>query len=85
MTLRIDQSQSQGFRVFTLTGRIETEHIAQLEELFKRDRKSIVLDLAEVRLADRDAVRFLARCEADGMEVKNCPSYIREWMNRDKE
>jgi len=41
------------------------------------------LDLREVKLADRDAVRFLARCEADGIQLKNCPPYVREWILAD--
>ena len=36
-----------------------------------------------VRLADRDAVRFLRGCEADGMKLENCPAYLREWMDRE--
>jgi len=38
-----------------------------------------------MRLADRDAVRFLSGCEADGMKLENCTAYIREWMNREKD
>jgi len=41
--------------------------------------------LGEVRLADRDAVRFLRDCEADGMKLQNCPLYIREWIDREKD
>jgi predicted metal-binding protein len=37
-----------------------------------------------VRLADRDAVRFLRGCEADGMKLENCPAYVREWMDTEK-
>jgi hypothetical protein len=41
--------------------------------------------LRDLRLADRDAVRFLRGCEADGMKVENCPAYIREWMDREED
>jgi hypothetical protein len=37
-----------------------------------------------VRLADRDAVKFLRDCEADGMKLENCPAYVREWMKGKK-
>jgi hypothetical protein len=33
-----------------------------------------------VRLVDREAVRFLAACEARGIQLKHCPSYVREWI-----
>ncbi len=32
---------------------------------------------------DRDAVKFLARCAANGMELGHCPPYIREWIVRE--
>ena len=42
----------------------------------------IAFDLQEVRLVDREAVRFLADCETRGIKLKNCPSYVREWIER---
>ena len=38
----------------------------------------------DVRLAARDAVKFLRDYEADGMKLENCPEYVREWMERGK-
>ena len=85
MTLRLEQSTRQRFTVFTLSGRVEAENVPELKELFDRDYRNIILDLRDVRLADRDAVRFLSGCEADGMKLENCPAYVREWMNREKD
>jgi hypothetical protein len=85
MTLRIERSARQSYTVFTLSGRIEAEQVTQLEELFDDDYRNIILDLRDLRLADREAVRFLTGCEADGMNVENCPVYIREWMNRERD
>ena len=85
MTLRIERSARERFTVFTLSGRMEAEHVAELKELFDRDYRNIILDLWDLRLADRDAVRFLRGCEADGMKLENCPAYIREWMDREKD
>jgi L-alanine-DL-glutamate epimerase-like enolase superfamily enzyme len=84
MTFRIERSARQGFTVFALSGRMEAEQVAALKELFDRDC-NIILDLRDVRLADRDAVRFLRGCEADGMTLENCPAYIREWVDREKD
>ena len=84
MTLRIERSTVQKFTVFTLSGRMEAEHVPELEELFDRDYRNIILDLRDVRLADRDAVRFLRGCEADGMKLENCPAYLRDWMDSEK-
>jgi predicted metal-binding protein len=41
--------------------------------------------LRELRLADRNAVRFLKGCEEDGVKLENCPAYVREWMDREKD
>ena len=85
MTLRIERSARQRFAVFTLSGRMDAEQVAELKELFDRDYRNIILDLSDVRLADRGTVRFLRRCEADGMKLENCPAYVREWMDREKD
>ena len=85
MTLRIERSARQRFAVFTLSGRMDTEQVAELNELFDRDYRNIILDLWDVRLADRDAVRFLRGCEADGVKLENCPAYVREWMDREQD
>ena len=71
--------------MFTLSGRWAAEQIMDLRVLFDRDYRDIILDLQDVRLADRDAVRFLRGCEANGMKLENCPAYIREWIDREKD
>jgi hypothetical protein len=85
MTLRIERSAWQRFTVFTLTGRMEAEHVMELKELFDSDYRNIILDLRELRLTDRDAVKFLRSCERDGMKLENCPAYVREWMDRESD
>jgi len=44
---------------------MEAAQVPELKELFDRDYRNIILDLRDLRLADRDAVRFLRACEAD--------------------
>jgi hypothetical protein len=80
------QRSSNGEVVFTLIGRIEIEDIGELQRLFSLEQvgRRLALDLEDVTLVDRDAVKFLARCEADGIKLENCPAYIREWIAREK-
>jgi len=85
MTLRIERSARQRFTVFSLSGRMKAEQVAELKKLFDRDYRNIILDLRDVTLADRDAVRFLGGCEANGMKLENCPAYVREWMDRERD
>jgi hypothetical protein len=84
MTLRIERSARQRFTVFTLSGRMEAEQVAELKKVFDRDYRNIILDLRDVRLVDRDAVRFLRDCEAEGMQIENCPAYVRDWIDRER-
>ena len=87
MAFRIETAERGTFTVFILTGRIEKRAIAELRRLFElqTDYRSIVLDLKDVSWVDRDVIGFLVRCEADGVKLENCPAYIREWMERDKD
>jgi anti-anti-sigma regulatory factor len=87
MTFRIETVTRGGFKVFVLSGRIETSAIAELRSLFEfqSDYHQIVLDLKDVTVVDRDVVHFFIRCEADGVKLENCTPYIREWMVREKD
>ena len=66
----------------TLSGRIEESSVPELQKLIEAlgNANFITLDLQEVRLVDREAVRFLAACEDRGIKLRCCPPYIREWI-----
>lgn len=83
--LKIDRS-ANGRIVFTLSGRIEAEAIKQLQQLLASEApgKQLVLNLRDVTLVNQDAVKFLARCEADSIMLENCPAYIRQWIEQAK-
>ncbi len=87
MTLRIRKSGNGGVVVFNLSGRIEAGYVAELQKLLESEGQDhrIVLDLKEVKLVDRDVVKFLAHCETDGTQLENCPAYIREWIVRERD
>jgi anti-anti-sigma regulatory factor len=82
--LKIQKSAVGKCAVFGLSGRIEAQHLPDLQALFTAEDQSIVLDLKEVNLVDREGVRFLVRCEAGGVRIDNCPAYVRERMVREK-
>ena len=87
MTFRIETAARGRFTVFVLSGRIEKQAIAELRRLFElqTDYRDIVLDLKGVSLVDREVIGFLTHCEADGVKLENCASYIREWIEREKD
>jgi len=85
--LRIQRSVQDGSIVFNLSGRIEMDNIGELKNVLGLEpgKKRLVLDLKEITLVDRDAVRFLGSCEVDQVKLKNCPGYIREWITRERQ
>ena len=72
--------------VFTLSGRMDAENVVELKTLFASEAQSrrIVLDLKDLTLVDREAVRFLESSETDSIKLRNCPAYIREWITRER-
>ena len=40
------------------------------------------MDLENVDLVDREAVKVLAQREINGTVLRNCSPYIREWVTR---
>ena len=61
---------------------MNAENVSELEKLLRAEvsGRRIVLDLEDLTLVDQDVVSFFRNCEADGIELKNCPAYIREWI-----
>ena len=60
--LRI-RRKGNGEVVFTISGQIDKEHIAELEALIAAERKDrrIILDLKDMTLTGEDGIAFLAR------------------------
>jgi anti-anti-sigma regulatory factor len=85
MSCRIERLVSEeDLVVLRVSGRIHGEHVDTLRESVGRERGGVVIDLTEVNLVDREAVRLLALSEANGIELRNCPAYIREWVSRER-
>ena len=69
--------------VFTVSGQLGSDNVKELCLVVDAEPAGgvLVLDLTDLVLADRDAVRFLREYEARGRVVlRNCPAYIRTWM-----
>jgi hypothetical protein len=80
------QRSSNGQVVLALSGQIGDQDITELETQIRSEDKgcSIVLDLKDLTLVSRDAIGFLERCEADGVTLRNCAAYVREWITRQR-
>ena len=81
VTFRIYRSSSPDAIVFALSGDIDREHAARLQRfLTSATDRRVTLDLQNVTLVDRGAVRFLAGVEATGIRIVNCPGHVSTWI-----
>jgi len=82
MALKIDRSADGRRLILRLSGRMQSEHVEELKAQMGGSEQ-IVLDLEELKLVDRDVVRFLGVCERNGTELRHCSPYIREWIAKE--
>ena len=76
------QRTANGYVIFAVSGRLESDSLRELSALLELESSAhaITLELKDLDLVDRDAVGFLRTCAAKGIELRNCPQYIRTWM-----
>jgi hypothetical protein len=85
MTCRIDRLfAGEDLVILRITGRIAGEYVNMLRALLEEERSAVAIDLKDVFLMDRGAVKLLALNESNGTELRNCSAYIREWVTREK-
>jgi hypothetical protein len=84
MTLKIESAFDGKAATLRLSGRIEEDHLDAIQAEVKRYRPHLVFDLSEATLVDRQVVCFLAEQEVEGVELLECPRYIREWIARER-
>jgi hypothetical protein len=82
--LRIEKESDTCVTRLLLSGRIQSDGIACIRSAMKDGCARKVLDLSEVTLVDVAVIRFLMRCEREGVELVQCPPYVREWMLRER-
>jgi anti-anti-sigma regulatory factor len=89
MTCKIERVLTPvGLVVFRVSGRIDGAYAEVLQELTENEATAkgrLALDLTEVTVVSLEAVRALTVAEANGIELRNCPAYIREWISQVRE
>jgi anti-anti-sigma regulatory factor len=85
MTLKIEKYSDGHSTTLRVIGRMRAEHLAELEKQIRESESKVVLDLEELNLVDVEAVRFLGRCEAQGVTLLNCSPYIRDWIDKERD
>ena len=69
--------------VFTISGQLDADSVNELRHVVDAEPSGgmLVLDLTDLVLADRHAIRVLREYESSGHVVlRNCPAYVRTWM-----
>src|ERR1700675_1003775 len=85
MTCRIDRLfAGEDLVILRITGRIAGEYVNMLRALLEEERSAVAIDLKDLYLVDREAVKLLALSESNGAELRNCAAYIREWVTRER-
>ena len=89
MTCKIERLLTPvDFVVLRVSGRIDCAYVEVLQELIEAEKTAkgrLALDLKEVTVVSLEAVRALTVAEANGIELRNCPAYVREWIFRERE
>lgn len=85
VTIRIEIIRSADRTIIRLIGQIEAEHLSELKAQIEAAGSPVVMDMQELTLVDLDVVRFLIKCEAQGIRLRGCPAYIREWIDRERQ
>ena len=83
MTCRIDRLSTERGLVLYISGRLGTEDL-EVVRIVLDERRVVAIELAAVDLVSRDAVKLLGRAEAEGIELRSCPAYIREWITNER-
>jgi anti-anti-sigma regulatory factor len=83
--LRIIRKEN-GEVVFKVSGQLNAENVAEMKALIAAEAKAscIVFNLMDLTSVDAEAVKFLGKCEADAIELRECGAYLRERIRRER-
>jgi hypothetical protein len=85
MACRVDRFLTEeGAAVLRVSGRITAEDVDVLRAALGQESGAVAIDLRDVSLIDREAVRVLAFIEGNCIALRNCPAYIRKWIDRER-
>jgi hypothetical protein len=84
MTCRIDRFSTERGPILYISGRLAAEDLEVVRTALEAGRVDAI-DLAEVEVVSREAVKLLVQAEAEGIELRSCPAYIREWIANERE
>jgi hypothetical protein len=85
MTCRIERFViEEDHVILCISGRIREQDVDLLRSLLEQEGSLVAIDLKDVLIVDREAIKLLAMRESSGVVLRNCPAYIREWVTRER-
>ena len=76
---------ADGSITLLLNGKFSEDAIPELAQFLstaKVGHDRVFLDLSEVTLVDRRAVRYFSEQASADVKLVNCPTYLRRWITR---
>lgn len=85
MTCRIERRViSKDLVTLDISGEITEQDVDTLRASLAQESGVVAIDLKDVLIVEREVIELLAMRESNGVEIRNCPAYIREWITREK-
>src|ERR1700730_5971561 len=86
MTFLVQRFVNGDVVTLMLSGDIASDGGPELQAILDTDTgRELLFALRDVAVVDRAGVRLLARAEVCGAMLTNCPAYVREWIERERD
>jgi anti-anti-sigma regulatory factor len=80
--IRISESRGDNGLVIQIAGRLEEQHLAELEQMCGDQGDCPVVDLSELQSAETAGIRWLSAASSNGVEIINATPYIALLIDR---
>ena len=83
ISTRVDTT---GAVTLAVCGTLNAAHVADFDRALGQVRaleRPVVLDLSDVRLIDRPALKYLIDLMQHDVRLVICPDYVRHWIDRE--
>jgi hypothetical protein len=84
MSWKIEKYRDGQTTTIRMIGRMQMQHLQTVQTLIEESEPAIVLDLKELTMVDLETVRFLGRCQSDGVALLHGSQFIRDWIAKEQ-
>jgi len=80
MTFKLERERG----AIRLIGFVQAEHLPEITDQLQLCGTGTAIDLDGVTICGVEVIRFLLARERQGAPLRNCPAYIRAWIDRER-